>query len=166
MSILVSLLLAAFFSFASALPQTPQVRAEDLRRLTGARWSGSLVYLDYGSNKEVSIRSHLTVSESPGDAPSWVFEYEYPDEPKANGKKTVALGEGGKVFGDETVVGRAMLEDGTLRIVTERRGKDNDKDALFRYTYLIGASSFSIKKEVRPDGAAEFFERNRFSWGR
>lgn len=78
----------------------------------------------------------------------------------------MALGEGGKLFGDETVVGRAVLDDGTLRIVTERRGKDNDKDALFRYTYLIGASSFSIRKEVRPDGAAEFFERNRFSWER
>jgi hypothetical protein len=36
----------------------------------------------------------------------------------------------------------------------------------FRYTYLIEASSFSIGKEVRPEGAAEFFARNRYSWKR
>jgi hypothetical protein len=70
------------------------------------------------------------------------------------------------LLGEETVVERSSPDGGTLKIVTERRGKDNNKDALFRYTYLIGVSSFSIRKEVRPHGAAEFFERNRYSWKR
>ena len=96
----------------------------------------------------------------------WVFEYEYPDEPKANGRQSVRLGDGGTTFGDASVVGRTSLDGGALRVVTERRGKDDGQDALFRYTYLIGASSFSIRKEVRPEGAAEFFERNRYSWTR
>lgn len=43
---------------------------------------------------------------------------------------------------------------------------DNDKRALFRYTYLLGAKSLSIKKEVRYEGASEFFERNEYSWKR
>ncbi len=67
---------------------------------------------------------------------------------------------------DEKIVERESLAGGVLRLVTERRGKDNDKDALFRYTYLIGKSSFSIGKEVRPEGATKFFERNRYSWRR
>jgi hypothetical protein len=154
-------------AFVGLSPQPgPRVSVEDLRRLTGARWTGALVYLDYGSNKEVSIRSNLTVSELPGDTSSWVFEYEYPDEPKADGKQTIKLGRGGTLIRDETVVERSSPDGGTLKIVTERRGKDNDKDALFRFTYLIGVSSLSIKKEVRPEGAAEFFERNRYSWKR
>lgn len=158
-----ALLLVAFFG---ARAQTPRVTAEDFRRLTGARWNGALVYRDYSSDKQVSIRSNLTVTQAPGDESSWVFEYEYPDEPKANGKQTLKLGGGGTTIDDETVVERMMLDGGALRVVTERRGKDNDKDAHFRYTYLIGASSFSIRKEVRAEGASEFFERNRYSWTR
>ena len=97
---------------------------------------------------------------------SWVFEYEYPDEPKANGKQVVRLEEGGTLFDGEKVVERSSLDGGALRIVTEKRGRDNDRDALFRYTYTLGESSFSIRKEVRPEGAAEFFERNTYSWRR
>jgi len=79
-----ALLLASAFA-ARAAAQAPRVGAEDLRRLTGAKWTGTLTYLDYRSNKEVSIRSNLTVTQAPGDDSAWVFEYEYPDEPKANG---------------------------------------------------------------------------------
>lgn len=146
--------------------QTPRVGAEDFRRLTNTRWTGTLVYLDYGSNKEVSVRCVLTVTESPGDGHSWVFAYEYPDEPKANSKKTVTLGDGGMSLDDEKVVERTSLDGGVLSVVTERRGKDNDRAALIRHTYLIGGSSFSIRKEVRPEGSSEFFERNRYSWKR
>ena len=160
-----ALLLASCF-VAQASAQTPRVSAEDLRRLTGPSWKGTLTYLDYSSNKAVSIRSNLTVTLAPGEETAWVFEYEYPDEPKANGKQIVKLGGGGANLDDEKVVERTMLDGGALRIVTERRGKDNDRDALFRYTYLIGASSFSIRKEVRAEGASAFFERNRYSWTR
>jgi hypothetical protein len=166
MNILVAAL-SAFSLFAALTPaQSAKVLPEDLRRLTGARWAGTLTYTDYGSNKRVSIPSTLTVTEATGDASSWVFEYAYPDEPKANGKQTVKLDEGGTRLDGETVVERTSLDDGLLRIVTERRGTDNDKPALFRYTYLIGASSFSVKKEVRYEGASEFFERNVYSWSR
>jgi hypothetical protein len=160
-----ALLLASVFA-AHAPAQTPRVGAEDLRRLTGPSWKGTLVYLDYGSDRRVSIRSNLTVTRAPGAEAAWVFEYEYPDEPKANGRQTLKLGGGGTTIDDETIVERAALGGGALRIVTERRGKDNDRPALFRYTYLIGASSFSIRKEVRAEGASEFFERNCYSWTR
>ena len=160
-----ALLIASSFA-GLAFPQTPKVQVEDLTRLTGAQWTGGLTYLDYSSNKKVSLPSNLTVTRALGDEMSWVFEYQYPDEPKANSKRTLTLSKDGTVFDGETVIERASLDGGTLRIVTEQSGKDNDKDALFRYTYLLGPSSFSIKKEVRPVGAAEFFERNQYSWKR
>jgi hypothetical protein len=154
-------------AFAGLFPQqSPRVSAEDLRGLTGARWTGTLTYLDYRSNKRVSIPSNLTVTQTDGDETAWVFEYEYPDEPKANGKQTLKLGDGGSLFDGGTVVERTSLEGGRFRLVTEKRGKDNDKEALFRFTYTLDRSTFTIKKEVKPEGAAEFFERNTYSWQR
>ena len=46
---------------------------------------------------------------------------------------------------DEKVVSRESV-DGGIRLVTERRGKDNDRDALIRYTYMIRELSFSIRE--------------------
>jgi hypothetical protein len=166
MSILFSAVLAASLLAAFVSPQAARVRPEDLRRLTGARWSGMLTYTDYTSNRRVSIPSNLTVTEQVGDGTSWVFEYEYPKEPKANGERALTLADGGTTLDGETVVERTSRDHGLLRIVTEKRGTDDDKPALFRFTYVIGASSFSVRKDVRPDGADEFFERNVYSWSR
>jgi len=164
MKVFVFALLAAFIGLVPQ--QSPKVSAEDLNKLAGARWTGTLTYLDYRSNKPVSIPSSLTVKRADGDENAWVFEYEYPDEPKANGKQTLKVSEGGTVFDGETVVERTGLDSGGFRLVTVKRGRDNDKDALFRFTYTLDGASFSVKKEVRPEGAAEFFERNRYSWKR
>jgi len=164
MKVLMCALLIAFVGFVPQ--QSPRVSADDLRKLSGARWTGTLTYLDYRSNKPVSIPSSLTVRQAEGDENAWHFEYEYPDEPKANRKQTLKLEEGGTVFDGETVVERTGLDGGGFRLVTVKRGRDNDKDALFRFTYTLDGSAFSIKKEVKPEGASEFFERNRSSWKR
>ncbi|HEY0171983.1 MAG TPA: hypothetical protein VGB98_13255 [Pyrinomonadaceae bacterium] len=166
MNVLFTALLSASLLAALAWPQAACVRPEDLRRLTGARWTGTLTYTDYSSNRRVSIPSNLNVTVRDGDSTSWVFEYEYPKEPKANGRREVTLGRDGATLDGEAVVERTSLEDGTLRVVTEKRGTDNDRAALFRFTYLIGASSFSVRKEVRRDGDDRFFERNVYSWSR
>jgi len=158
--------LFALFSILPVFAQTPMVRPEDFRPLTGDRWTGTLVYLDYRTNKETSIPSQLTVTEVNGDKLTWIFEYEYPDEPKANSNTMVKLTTDGTSIDDERVIARDTLDGGVLRLVTERRGKDNNVDALIRYQYLISKSSFSIKKEVQPEGSSKFFERNRYIWRR
>ncbi len=163
--LVLALLFTSVFN-ASAARQTPKVSGEDLRRLTGARWTGTLTYLDYRSKKPVSIPSNLLVSQAEGDESSFVFEYGYPKEPRANGGQTLKISDDGTVIDGQAVVERASLGSGVLRLVTVKRGRDDDKEALFRFTYTIAASSFSIMKEVRPEGAAEFFERNRYSWQR
>ncbi len=94
------------------------------------------------------------------------FEYQYPDEPKANSTETVAIGKDGKMFDGEAVIERTNLTDKTLKIVTEKSGPDNDKKALFRFTYLLSKTSFSIKKEVKYEGTTEFFVRNEYNWKR
>ena len=84
----------------------------------------------------------------------------------ADGEQTLKISDDGAVFDGETVVERAGLDGGGFRLVTVKRGSDNDREALFRFTYTLEGETFSIKKEVRPEGAAEFFERNTYSWKR
>lgn len=162
-----AILIAACF-LGLGFSKSPKLKAKDLQPLVGGQWTGTLTYLDYGRNKKVSIPANLTVTAaaSADDKLAWIFEYQYPDEPKENNKETVTLSRDGKIFDGETVVERKKLDGGTLKIVTEKAGTDNDKKSLFRYTYLISKTSFSIKKEVRHDGEPEFFERNQYSWKR
>jgi len=159
------LLIVSSFSGFAAL-ESPKIKATDLKRLTGAQWTGTLTYLDYSRNKKVSIPSKLIVTQSNADRRTWVFEFQYPDEPQENSKQSISIGENGKTFGDEEVVERTALANRLLRIVTQKKGTDNDKAALFRFTYLIGDGSFSIKKEVRYEGSNDYFERNEYSWRR
>lgn len=158
-------LIALSFS-AFAFGQTSKLKIKDLRNLTGAQWTGTLTYLDYRKNTKVSIPSNLKVMQSKDDKSSWIFEYQYPDEPKANGQENIALSKDGKTFDGETVIERTILADNTLRIVTEKSGPDNDKKALFRFTYLLNKTSFSIKKEVKYEGTTDFFVRNEYNWKR
>lgn len=159
----------ALFMIVCALStqgQTPSVKPEDFAPLLGGPWIGTLTYRDYSSNKEVSIASNLKVIRATENNRAWIFEYEYPKEPKANSKETVVISEDGTSVNDEKVVAQESLAGGVLRLVTERAGDDNDQDALIRHIYLISNSSFSSTKEVRPQGSTKFFERNRYSWRR
>lgn len=153
-------------SLASASAQTAKLSADDLKVLEGPKWVGNLTYLDYGSNKKVSIKSNVTITRNPAHFAAWDFAYEYPDEPKANSKSQVTLEAGGTIFDGKTVIERKKTADGTLTIVAIKDGTDNNKKALFRYTYTVGKSSFTVKKDVQLEGSTEYFERNTYSWTR
>jgi len=166
MKIIICLLIFASSAFGFVNLNRPKIKSDDFKRLTNGHWKGKLTYQDYRSNKKVSIPSNLTVTESSEDKLSWIFEYEYPDEPKANKKSIVKIRKDGKTLDDETVVERTKLPNETLKIVTTKNGMDNNKPAVFRYIYLINKKTFSIKKEVKYEGTQEFFERNEYSWNR
>lgn len=166
MNVLVSVLLVATSFWGLAFQHTPKVNTKDLQRLSGAQWSGTLTYLDYRTNKKVSILSDLSVTQLTKDKLSWVFDYRYPKEPKANSRDTVVISGNGTIIDGETVIERTNLDGDTVRVVTEKSGTDNNKNALLRFTYLFSAGSFSVKKEVRYEGTNEFIERNQYSWKR
>lgn len=96
MNFLVSFLLVASTLLPLVSTDLPTVKGRDLQLLMGAQWKGTLTYLDYSRNKRVSIPSNLTVTKSNGDRWSWVFEYQYPDEPKANSRETVTISKDGE----------------------------------------------------------------------
>lgn len=162
-TLIVSLLLLFLPAFAFA--QTARLKSADLNRLSGAEWKGTLTYVDYRSGKNTSIPSNLTV-RSGADKSSWEYDFQYPDEPKANKKSIARLSLDGRTYDGETVIEKTKLKGGVLKIVTTQSGTDNDKKAVFRFTYLIAPSTFSIKKEVRYEDGKEYFERNEYSWKR
>jgi hypothetical protein len=145
------------------------VTATDIDRLTGEPWTGTLTYLDYTSHVETTIKSSLLVVRSPeqsDDAFAWDMRVGYADEPQANSGATAVLARGGRVFRDGNVLERAVLSDGTVRVVTEQDGQDDGRSARLRFVYLLGEKQCSIQKLVRhpPDGA--FFERHIYRWSR
>lgn len=160
---LILLISSLLFCF---VPNETKITRNDFQILTGEQWSGTLTYLDYRANKKVSIRANLSVTQSVDDDHSWVFDYQYPDEPKANSKEIIKLSKDGKSINGEAVIERTKLPNGTVRFATEKKGQDNDRSASFRYIYTLSAKMFSIKKEVRYDGETQFFERNEYRWTR
>jgi len=141
-----------------------RARPADLDGLAGGQWAGTLTYLDYSTKKSTSIPCTLEVARAGGGA--WEVRTGYPDEPHANSRERVALGEDGRRLGDEAVVERRALEDGGVLLVTERDGVDDDRPARFRFEYRIGAHEYSLRKLVRLNGEREFFERHIYRWSR
>lgn len=160
------LLFLVFAFVVSASAQTASISARDLKPIEGRQWTGTLTYLDYTSGKKTTIKSNIVVTHSDSDALSWTFEMHYPLEPAADGKDEVKLSLDGRTFDGESVIERTKLSGGILRVVTTGRGKDDNRDAVFRHTYLIGKKTFSIRKEVKFDGSNDFFERNIYTWER
>lgn len=145
------------------------VTASDVDRLTGEPWTGTLTYLNYGSDSKSTIKSSLLVRrlpDQPGGEHAWDMRVGYSDEPEANSGETAVLALAGDVFRDGLVLERAVLPDGSVRIVTEQDGQDDNRKARLRFVYLLGEKSCSIQKLVRFAPEEAFFERHIYEWTR
>lgn len=152
-------LLFLFVISLSSAADAQSLKPGDLRLFEGGKWSGELTYRDYSSGESTSIRCEITVRKL--SKRSWKFFFSYPDEPKADRSAVSVLSVDGKDFAGERVSERSKIPGG-LRFVTTKRGSDNDRPALFRYTYTLTRESFSVIKEVKIDGETAYFERNRY----
>jgi hypothetical protein len=150
-------------------PAGAAVTAADIDLLTGAPWNGTLTYLDYTSREHTTIKSSLSVTRLPArpdSAIAWDMRLGYADEPQANSGETAVLTRDGRVFRDGAVLERTVLPDGSVRIVTERDGEDDHRNARFRFVYLLGREQSSIQKLVRFTPQDAFFERHIYRWSR
>lgn len=136
----------------------------DLQALSDKLWRGELSYLDYSKNTWTSIPSNLRVTRSEQDPSVWLWSYGYDDEPHANAKDGLRLAADGKSLGDETIISRTRLHQGYIKIVTTMAGKDDGREAQFRFTYLFNKDSFERKKEVKLNGADDYFVRHVYRW--
>ncbi len=163
---ILTIVFITFTLIAAASAQSARVTEKDLKPLDGKLWTGSLTYIDYTSKNKTTIESNLMVSRSVTHAMTWVFELQYPQESGAGSKDEVRISPDGRSLDGEMVIERTLLPKGVLRIVTTGPGRDDNRNAVFRHTYTISKSAFSIRKEVKFDGTDEFFERNTYSWTR
>lgn len=139
-------------------------QVDDLQALSDRLWRGELSYLDYSKNTWTNIPSNLRVTRSEQDPSVWLWSYGYDDEPHANAKDGLRLSSDGKSLGEEKVISRTRLHKGIIRIVTTMMGKDDGRDAQFRFTYLFNKDSFERKKEVKLNGADDYFVRHVYRW--
>jgi hypothetical protein len=154
----------ALFAFAgTASAQSIAMSPADLKDIENTEWVGTLTYLDYKTSRPVTIKSNLRLTRDKDR--TWIAEYTYPDEPKANSRSTITLSADGQTFNEQKVVGIGS-KPGLLKIVTTKDGVDNEKNAQFRYTYRISREAFSIQKQVRLEGETAVFERSKYTWTR
>ncbi|MGZ3754427.1 MAG: hypothetical protein ACXVAY_00500 [Mucilaginibacter sp.] len=156
--LLLAAALTAFF-----VQTTNKLNLNDLDGLTNKKWTGTLTYLDYGTGKLTPIAAQISVKKSPKGAGVYTWSTEYPNEPGHGSVDEVVISNDGSVLDGETVKERAVMPDGSLKITTVKTGNDNNKKATFVFTYLIGKTKFTRKKEVCYDGQTNYFMRNELS---
>lgn len=153
-----------------AAPAAGQVaaKADDIDRAAGAGWSGTLTYRDYTSEQRTVISAALQLTRvapaANGDA-RWEWRVLYPKEPQENSADTVVLSANGRRFRGAEVTEREQSPDGSVMLVTEADGRDNDRPARLRMVYRFSARAASVQKFVRYEGG-QYFERNLYAWTR
>ncbi|MEL7447218.1 MAG: hypothetical protein AAGK02_15655, partial [Pseudomonadota bacterium] len=63
------------------------------------------------------------------------------------------------------LIQRYRNQDGALVLVTEGEGRDDNKPANIRLTYVVSADRFIVRKDVRFEGQA-YINRNEYRLSR
>jgi hypothetical protein len=143
---------------------TTQVIETDFQKVIGS-WQGTLTYLDYSSNKTVRIPATIDIQQL-GRKPRFTFANSFPKEPHVKWIDTLIISSDSLMIGDEKILSREVVSDGTTRIQTEMKGVDgnDNKPALFRFTYILGYDVFAKRKEVQFVGTNEWIERHEYRY--
>lgn len=74
----------------------------------------------------------------------------------------------GQFIDEELVQTRKALTNGDIEIVTEEKAKDgnDNKQATFRHTYIIGKTHYSKRKDVQFEGDTNWIKRHEYSYTR
>ena len=141
-----------------------RITTEDLKSIIGS-WEGSITYLDYQTNKPYTMPANLIVRQGKNNS-SLVLNNIYPNEPKANDSEKIKVTKNGLLLNKKKIISREELENGSIQIQAERSGKDDNRNALIRYTYIIGSDLFVIRKEVQFDESGKWTKRSEFNYSR
>ena len=132
------------------------------------KWKGAITYIDYTSGKPFTMPANVTISKDNSSDKNLVLSFEYPEEPKANGKDTLMISNDGRQVNGASLVSKKKNKDGNLEIVTEEPGVDgnDNQKAILRHIYTIGKSIFISRKEVKFEGQNNFMLRNEYKMKR
>ncbi|MEL6836305.1 MAG: hypothetical protein AAFP77_25130 [Bacteroidota bacterium] len=163
-SFVLLLAFACLLPFSKLQAQDDRMTSEDLAILVG-NWEGTLTYRNYRDGQLFDVRTNLEIAIGK-DANQLLVKNTYPDEPNASGNYNLTIKKDGTRLNKAKVVSRTVLEDGQVEVVTEYKGRDDNKKSLIRIIYRIGENSYYTRKEVQFKGATDWLMRNEFRYER
>lgn len=134
----------------------------DLSLISG-NWTGTLTYIDYGTNKPYTMPATVTVEPRKNEYEVQLL-INYPKEPNANSKEKIKLSKDGSLLNKHRIVSRKLITNNEIEIITEYQGKDNNEKALIRTIYVFGQKRFIIRKEVKFADTANWLKRNEYNF--
>lgn len=141
----------------------PTVSEKDFSAIIGKKWTGTLNYKDYSSDKQVSVLVNADVEKI--TSRTIIYRLEYPDEPDFNSVQRLRISRDGTRIDGIPIVRRERV-DGRLEITTRQRSSDNNVPANIEYTYKLGPNQFDIAQMVIPDNGGAPFLRNQYMFSR
>jgi len=140
------------------------VTMDDLRRLEGGNWEGSLSYLNYGSDKRSTIPVKAAIKVLDENALQYAIQY--PGEEQYNAKERLKLSSDGTRIDGYIITSREQTADGMLILTTEGTGRDDNRPAEVQVIYTVAADRFSIRKNIRFKSSETYLNRNEYSFRR
>ena len=158
-------ILVIVISVATTAQTNAVVSVNDFTKTEGS-WKGSLTYMDYSSGKPFSMPANVNLRIANNS--QIILSYAYPNEPNANGKDTLLISSDGLLIDGGAIQSREILEDGAVKIVTVKTGRDgnDNKPALIRHSYILGKHSFQNIKEVKFEDTDKWIVRNTYLFSR
>lgn len=148
-------------SNSDASETTQNLSMTDFNLVAGTGWSGTLSYLDYTKQTRESIPVEFLIDEAKGR--SITYAIKFPGEAKYNSREKIKLSRNGQHLNGDRITERIKLTGGGLKIVTEKSGKDDNRPATIRTSYILTTDSFRIRKDVKFSDGTDYFNRNEFS---
>lgn len=161
MKILISIFIGLIF-LAKSFGQ-PTLSIEELKSFDNTSWTGNLMYLNYGDERQVNLRTSMQIKLKGNTI---VRSIQYTDEPSANFSSKIALKRKGRYFGKEKIVKKVIAEDGTLVFATAYEGMDANRPAVMTTTYELNSSAISITKHVKFTDTGEELIRNKYTYSK
>lgn len=157
--IIVFVLLLSLDSYAQ-----DTITPDDLYILKG-KWTGTLTYMDYSSNKPFTMPANLIVKQGKNQN-QLVLLVSYPKEPHANSKKKIRISKNGLQLNKHEIKSKKTITNDQVQIITEYSGKDNNRKALIKNIYILGKNQFVIRKEVKFENSEDWLLRNEYKYTR
>jgi hypothetical protein len=150
----------AFSGMAQSVPGK-KISIADFTPLRG-EWKGNLTYLDYSSNKPVTLPAN-TKFEMVSDSSFDQFIY-YTSEPHKNDGTRYTIKENGQLLNDMKLLTRRKNTDGSLELVFEYRGPDGNDNRMATMLQVMQFSKHElvITKKVKYDGTDQFIQRHQY----
>ncbi|HEX8428713.1 DoxX family protein [Hymenobacter sp.] len=165
----VLVLLASGSGVAQTVGTPAKVAMQELSAIA-QQWNGSLTYLDYKTKKPVTLVTTLNGMQSKPRELVLDFIYQEPEGNQVKGYDKVQLSDDGtRLIWDGTplqISRKTRLPNQALELVLEGRGFDDNRNCLIKRTLVLGASQFSVLKEVKYDGTESFITRNKYAFQR